>query len=438
MQLSSARLRKPLLSITISLLLSTAAMASSPSESVPYNFTTASTTPYLSADSAGNLYGTTESGTASPYGAIFELSPNGNGGWTETTLFTFDGKNGNTPSSTLVLDSAGNIYGTTVEGGDGSCKSPTGQVIGCGVAFELSPPAAGSTWKYTILYDFKGGFDAEYPGNNLVLRDGELYGSSEIGDTTDGNYGTVYRLTPPGQGGTKWTETVLFTFNGSDGEGPAWITFHDGSIWGTAGGGTSGDGIVFELTPISGHWVENVAYSFAGGTDGSGPVAIYFGKSPYPGYADFMYGVTCCGGEPGAVGKPWGVVFSLGYNIELEYWQYSVLYDFLGESDGGTPNSLIESNGNLYGTTVAGGNTADCSNAVPFDGCGVVFEFSPATGTESVVYAFTGPPTDGLVPDSLTWGGEGILYGATEFGGNGACSNNQGQDGCGTVFEIKQ
>jgi hypothetical protein len=117
MKSSTALLRKLLLSVTAILLLSAGAMASSPIESVLYNFTTASPYPYLSADSAGNLFGTTQSGTATPYGSVFELSPDGNGGWTETALVTFNGKNGNIPSSNLVLDSSGNIYGTTAEGG---------------------------------------------------------------------------------------------------------------------------------------------------------------------------------------------------------------------------------------------------------------------------------------------------------------------------------
>jgi hypothetical protein len=301
------------------------------------------------------------------------------------------------------------------------------------VVFELSPPAHGSTWSYKILYRFKGGFDAEVPEGNLLLHNGELFGSSSIGNPTDGNYGTVFRLTPPTPGESEWTETVLFTFNGTDGQGPADITFHGGTIYGTAGGGTSGWGVVFELKPISSHWVETVLYNFAGGTDGGGPTNVVFGKD------GTMYGATSDGGQPGVIGKPWGVIFSLAYNSFLQYWQESVLYDFTGGSDGGTPSSPVieDSSGNLYGTTIAGGNTSTCSDVPPFDGCGVVFEFAPSTATETVVYAFNGPPSDGAVPDAVILEPHDILFGSTLQGGSGTCTSFGETTGCGTVFEIK-
>lgn len=179
---------------------------------VLHNFTdgTDGTNPQsaVALDSAGNLYGTTEfGGTGCPgeggCGTIYEISPNGNGGWNESILHSFQGStDGEGPEGGLVFDKAGNFYGTTFDGG----------TINSGIVFEMSPNGSGG-WNESVLYNFPGGDSGARPLNTLAI-DGEnnLYGVTEYGGTggCDSGCGVAYELSPDGMGG--WTESVLYSF----------------------------------------------------------------------------------------------------------------------------------------------------------------------------------------------------------------------------------
>jgi uncharacterized repeat protein (TIGR03803 family) len=199
-------------------------------------------------DAAGNLYATTLNGGNTGNGVVFELSPpaGGVGPWTETVLHSFDGAtDGVEPRMGVIMDSAGNLYGTTESGGS----------VGYGAVFEVSPPAGGSqTWTETVLYNFGFSPDGGSPGLSGLVMDtsGNLFGTTETGGTL--HHGVVFKLAPPGQGGGSWTESVLHTFADSpDGAQPeAGLTFGTGGLlYGTTfyGGTASESGTVFQVTP---------------------------------------------------------------------------------------------------------------------------------------------------------------------------------------------
>jgi uncharacterized repeat protein (TIGR03803 family) len=201
----------------------------------------------LIVDSAGNLYGTTiGGGSGGPInsGTVFELSPNGSGGWTEAVLYNFSnaGTDGYNPGSSLVLDSAGNLYSTTNTGG----------LYDFGTLFELSPSGGGS-WTETILHNFGGSGDGRIPQGGVIFdASGNLYGTADSdGDNSKGpNYGMVYEMTPAAGGG--WTENILFTFDGKDGYEPEFGVVLDGkgNLYGTTQyGGAYSAGNAFEIVP---------------------------------------------------------------------------------------------------------------------------------------------------------------------------------------------
>ncbi|HEY6764497.1 MAG TPA: choice-of-anchor tandem repeat GloVer-containing protein [Candidatus Sulfotelmatobacter sp.] len=145
----------------------------------------------LTMDNAGNIYGTTFAGGATTAcegngcGTIFKLSPTTGGHWKETVLYSFQSvATGFGPGAGVTLDSAGNIYGTTIYGGSTSCA--------CGVVYKLSPNSDG-TWIYTILHSFSGN-DGGQPLANLVLYNGNLYGTAVGGGSGGG--GVVFEITP--------------------------------------------------------------------------------------------------------------------------------------------------------------------------------------------------------------------------------------------------
>lgn len=423
-----------LAAFTAVILLTGSAWAGNPTESAIYSFTPASGNPIdgLVAGSAGNLYGTTFDGTGSPDGTVFELSPNSTGGWTEATLVTFNGSNGNGPLSIMVVDSSGNLYGTTTLGGAGKCAIG-GTVVGCGVVFELSPTTNGGPWTYALLYSFKGGNDGSSPAGNLVMdRGGNLYGTTGFAANGAASNGTVWQLKPPAQQGGAWTEKLLHVFQGSDGALPHSLVLSNGALYGTAdeGGQTSFSGVVFELKQVNGVWTETVLYNFTGGSDGGFPFSVVPSVTP----GDF-YGTASAGGQYG-----YGVIFKLTPNSGGT-WTESVLYSFIGGADGGTPLSplLRDRSDNLYGTASTGGLTTECSSFYPFDGCGVIFKFSTSTSTETVLHAFSDTGSDGNLPSTsgVVLGTGGVLYGTTEYGGTGGCTNFNGTVvNCGTVYKI--
>ncbi|MBZ5574560.1 MAG: hypothetical protein LAO09_22110 [Acidobacteriia bacterium] len=264
-------------------------------ETVLYSFTGKhdGTYPYAGIvfDRAGNLYGTTQFGGASNQGVVFELTPTPVG-WTENVLYSFGGDDGAQPLGRIVLDSAGNLYGTTESGG----------LYGRGTVFELSPnDSEVGQWKFTLIHSFSPS-DGAAPGAGLVLDDvGNLYGTTQIGGMN--NDGNVFELTP---GLGDWTEAVLHNFSGPDGASPAADLMLDnsGNLYGTTYYGGDGVGTVFELIRPApgGQWSER---SFAFPADGhlgahpSSPVTLNQGH---------LYGTASFGGEANG---GYGVVFRI-------------------------------------------------------------------------------------------------------------------------------
>jgi hypothetical protein len=204
------------------------------------------------------LYGTA-SGNGQCPSVVFRLSPNVNGSWSESSLYTFTGfSDGGSPMGSLIFDSAGNLYGTTAFGGTLSGYCLYG---GCGVVFELSPSTGGS-WTENVLYTFTGLPDGEEPVANLTFdAAGNLYGTMQFGGLQNfacpiTGCGTVFKLTPAGG---SWTESIVHSFAGplSDGYEPTSGVILDsaGTIYGTTSvGGVNGNqysngGTVFRITP---------------------------------------------------------------------------------------------------------------------------------------------------------------------------------------------
>lgn len=315
-------------------------------------------------DSSGNLYGTSAAGPHSSNGMVFRMSPPSGSSamWTETTLYTFNGKRGDGygSGSNLVADSVGNLYGVT--NAEGATNSH-------GSVFKLSPPAFGSTrWTETVLYAFKGGNDGAYPLAGLVFDSrGNLYGTTGEGggfNVCAGGCGTVFELSPPAAGSNSWKETILHAFSSPDGSQPMSQLVIDsaGKLYGTTyHGGASGLGVVFRLArPARGTtaWTESILHSF-GGTDGAEPQAGLVRDA-----VGNLYGTTSAGGS-----SSMGTVFELSPPpAGSPKWNETVLHSF-GGSDGQTPTTklFLDSAGRLYGTTYSGGSTT----------LGTVFEVTP-------------------------------------------------------------
>ena len=387
----------------------------------------------LIADHAGNLYGTTNAGGAFNLGTVFKLTPppTGQTSWTETVLASLDGTWGANPYGGLLADSAGNLYGTTSLGGQ------SGKACGsdyCGtVVYKLAPPAAGqTTWTETVLASFEGTQGADPNAALIADSAGNLYGTTTYGGASGA--GTVFKLTPPAAGQTAWTESVLVSFNETNGALPfaGLIADRAGNLYGTTeAGGASGAGTVFKLTPpAEGQtaWTETVLLSF-NGTDGEGPRAALIADS-----AGNLYSTTPYSGSSGA-----GTVFKLAPPAAGQTdWTETVLLTFNGTKGirGQTPaGALIADHaGNLYGTTTYGG--APKSICAPI-GCGTVFKLAPPLAgkkawTETILADFRG--TNGADPYAgLVAGRGGSLYGTTTAGGapGTACG-----DSCGTVFKV--
>jgi len=215
-------------------------------------------------DSSGNLYGTTSMGGSFAVGTVFELSPGPHGTWTEKVLHSLRGTDGAYPYGGLAFDTQGNLYGTAYQGGHHSQRC----YYGCGSVFEVSPIGNGQ-WTGKAIYLYKGN-DGSAPFSTPVFDSaGNLYGTTT--GFSSGNLGNVFELTPDGTG--NWTETVLHNFTGPDGSQPyAGLIFDSaGNLYGTTyQGGTAGfAGTVFELTPGgTGNWTETVLHSF-NNSDGS-------------------------------------------------------------------------------------------------------------------------------------------------------------------------
>jgi uncharacterized repeat protein (TIGR03803 family) len=363
-------------------------------------------------DADGNLYGTTSNGGSHNRGTVFELSPDGSGGWTEKVLHNFgSGLDGATPVSSLVWDADGNLYGTTVAGGT-HCPS-----AGCGTVFELTPNGNGG-WTEKVLHNFGSDNDGGGPDAGLVWDNaGNLYGTTQYGGTycPSGGCGTVFEMTPNGSG--EWTEKVLHYFgNGMDGQYPrAGLVFDAaGNLYGTTTkGGVYSVGTVFEMTPNGdGGWTEKVLHNFGSGMDGQRPLAGLIFDA-----AGNLYGATSEGGSHDFS----GTVFEMTPDGSGG-WREKILHNFGSGKDGAGPESdlIFDGNGNLYGITVGGGSVS----------LGTAFEMTPnGSGgwTEFVLHNF-GVGTDGYYPwKALVFDNAGNLCGTAPEG------STYGQ---GMVFEI--
>jgi len=367
-------------------------------------------------DKAGNLYGTTESGGANGWGSVFELSPNGDGTWTESTLYSFCDPgcpNGTNPAAALVLDDAGNLYGTTIGGGGPQC--PPGYP-GCGTVFELMHPATpGGIWTESVLYEFcqipgdDNCIDGAQPHGKVIFDSaGNLYGTTPIGGANGG--GAVFELSPGSNG---WIETLLYSFcpqpNGlicPDGDSPeAGVTFDkSGNLYGTTSAGGSskyrGGGVVFKLSPGSNGWTENVLYGFQ---TPSGRYGGYLLGDVALDSAGSIYSTANEGGPSNL-----GTVFRLTPKGNLQELSFN-------GSNGASPTAGVlfdPRSGAVYGTTSGGSQFF-----------GTVFQVIGTKMTTLTGFNVDAGPFGAVIPDSA---GK-HLYGTTKAGGN---------FGMGSVFEV--
>jgi uncharacterized repeat protein (TIGR03803 family) len=386
----------------LTLTLAIAAVAQS--ETVIYSFTGGSDggdpNGGVIADSKGNLYGTVVSGGANEGGAVFELSPNGGRGWAETVIYSFSFISGDgfLPSSGLIFDTRGNLYGETIGGG----------ATGGGTVFKLSPGSNGA-WTEKTLYSFAGASDGAAPFSGTLALDpsGNLYGVTEGGGTF--GFGTVFELVADA-GGT-WTKNILHSFaQQNDGGNPyaeQLALDSSGNVYGTTlSGGSHNFGVVFELVRgTNGSWSEEILHAFAGRLDSSGPEAGLTFDSSGNLYGNSAFSVFQL--VPGSNGK----------------WTENVLHSFHGGTDGAGPDSIptLGKAGTLYGTTFGGGQLR-----------GTIYELTPhsdGTWTESVLHKFSAKGGDGVFPffAALAIDPNGNLFGTTSTGGD---SN------AGVVFEV--
>jgi uncharacterized repeat protein (TIGR03803 family) len=412
----------PVALAALALTLTTAASAQY-TETTLYNFGAMTGDPTdpstgLIRDAAGNLYGSSNLGGVAD-GAAYELSSSSGGSWTETILYSFpiDGTSGYQPSGSLTMDSSGNLYGVTQMGGTHNK----------GAVYELSHGSSG--WTESVIYSFAGNPDGEAPSGSMIFdADGNLYGTSfRGGGGTNANCfdgcGTVFELSPSSSG---WTEKILYGFSGgADGLGPGGNLLFDtaGALYGSAAEGGSvvgagcfaGCGTIFRLTSISGTWRFARLFDFQGPTGGAAPLAIAFDS------AENLYGAASAGGRGCAGNLGCGVVFKLTRQTTPGPWKETVLHAFTGKHDGQGPSGVaLDSAGNIFGAADFGGS----------GNIGTVWELTPTSHgpwTFTQLYEF-GTGANGGIPNSgVILDPSGNLYGTTQ---------QYGQYDRGTVFEL--
>lgn len=379
------------------------------------------------------------------------------------------GNDGAIPVAGLAIDHAGSLYGTASGGG----KTNDGcETYGCGVAFRLKHSSTG--WTLTPLYIFQGGQQAGLDGANPQARmvfaaDGELYGTTYTGGGNRCNgitCGTVFKLSPPPTACRNvlcgWNETVVYRFSGNQHAGNPTagpLVFDQaGNLYGTAGWGPDGYGVIYELTHSGGTWAEDdlaggdnpfsgvifdTAGNLYGANQGEGYGGIYqlvhsgsgwtmnpiftvlgidTGGPPADGLifdnSGNLYGSMEGGGPNGG-----GTLFELSAGT----WNFNLLYGLSG-AEGPSESLTMDSAGNLYGATFGDG-TYNAGN---------VFKLTPSANgwIYTDLYDFTGG-TDGSHPVSnVVIDAQGNLYGTTAYGGSGPCTNMYYSNGCGVVWEI--
>jgi uncharacterized repeat protein (TIGR03803 family) len=384
---------------------------------------------------------------------------------TYSVIYNFSGgQGGATPMAGLTSNGANSFYGTANYGGitGGPCGNS-----GCGMVYRLTN--SGSGWALTSLYNFMGGADGQNPetANVVFGPDGGLYSSTFLGGggCTGAGCGTVFKLWP-GRGfspSTTWIETILHRFSGADGSGPVGaIVFdhmgnldgatnaggfqnggvifqlnassgfqevvlfhpygypgssvsmdHAGDLYGTTfNGGANHFGSIFKLTPSGSGYTSTDIYDFTNGADGAYPKAGVILDA-----AGNLYGATSTGGS-GHGGTVFKLTFSNGR------WVYSPLYSFAGPSNGRlisgpVGNLVMDSGGNLYGTTFSDG----------IYGSGAVFKLTPSNGswTYTSLHDFFNGSDGGFPYSNLVIDTRGNLFGTASTGG---------AQGLGVVFQI--
>lgn len=323
------------------------------------------------------------------------------------------GTDGQASYAAPIKDSAGNLYGTTTFGGNGT-GCPVADHGGCGTVYKITPDGTKS-----VLHVFKGGEDGRFPQSSLVMdADGNLYGTTRYGGGTGceigGGCGTVFKLAPNG------AETIQHVFHpdGSDGIEPVAGLVADaaGNLYGAAlGGGPAHAGVIFKIAADNTY---TILHTFSGTMEEQGnPNSLIIDARGN------LYGTAGTDSAPTYCEGFCGTVFELA-----AHGTFRTLYDFSGEADGEIPFGAMvrDRAGNLYGTTIMGG-TALCSG----QGCGTVFKLAP-NGTLTTLHSFA-PGTDGHRPiGALAMDKAGNLYGTTALGGSSGCHG----DGCGTIFEV--
>jgi hypothetical protein len=319
---------------------------------------------------------------------VFELSPPAQpqGAWTETILTNFNGGAGGPDGAGpnyIVMDLAGNIFGSTNEGG-----------TDWGIVFEIVHNADGS-WTRTNLYSFTGGSDGGSPGTLVLGPGGKLYGAAFAGGDTaclDG-CGVVFELAPDGSGG--WTESVIHTFTSDgNGAGPSGLVMHAGKLYGTTGPGNGPlPHVIFELSPQGSEWNYSLLYVGSGGTLGT-----ILDTEIVADASGNLYTGTVDGGAN-----------DLGQVLELSppsdgstTWTVNSLYSFIGSKNGYGPLTLTLVNNTIYGNSFGG---TGCGAQ---DGCGTLFSLTNNNGTwDETVLDF-----DGVLigPGPVTYS-RGVLYG---------------------------
>ncbi len=373
-----------------------------------------------------------------------------------TVLHEFaGGRDGAEPPSGVIVNATGDLFGVTEEGGS----------FDYGTVFQLDP-----TGPETQLHSYLGGEGLEPEGGLLLDSAGNLYGTTLNGGMSEGGgcahgCGTVFERDAAGN------QSVLYAFTGkSDGGNPNAALLRDaaGNLYGTTwSGGIEycyvyyGCGVIFKVNASN---QETVLYSFTDGTDGKMPgglVADAAGNLYGTTYDGGTYGLGCVfeldtagtlivlysfpGGAGSSdptghlvmdsAGNLYGTTYSgfdsSGFGIVFKLdtaGNLTILHNFTSASDGEYPNSLvIDAAGNLYGVTLGGGTGSGCY----YGSCGTVFELDTA-GQKTVLHSFSG--SDGQLPDGLTMDQSGDLYGTTLGGGKGSqCSYYHG---CGVVFKL--
>ena len=338
----------------------------------------------LTADQAGGFYGATYGGGAFGQGVVFRLA-HSDSGWAESLLYTFrGGADGGQVMSRVGLGPGG-VYGTT----------PTGGSAGYGTVFVLKPPlsicrAIVCSWTKTVLYNFSGGSDGSHPTGDLLFDNaGNIYGVTSDGGAF--GKGVVYKLT---RSGNSWAQTVLWTFTGgADGAAPfSGPTFdNNGNLFGTAIFGGNGWGVVYELSSSGSGWTQKTLHAFT-----------YEDPNPFGGIAidstGHLFGFT-------------GANTNSGTAYELSPsdggWVFTLMHTFDPAYEGPFDTPTLDGKGNVYGTSAFAG------------GSGEVFKLSPAVNgwTFSTLYDFTGGGDGLFIVGGVVLDGNGNLYGTSAAGG---------------------